>query len=254
MEHLIFGFPPIGYSPHIPCFNSQPAEWIEPTAWQAASEDNFHSIVRTLQPSEFDTAIVEAGDKDEQLGFCAAPMSLDEVSELHRPVKLIRRFCIQQPGGKLRVIDDAAASGQSALSSDANKLDLCSSIQPGIHVRLLQQALHRHQGELIFVLMTLRQGVRISPMPIDRCLSGQMIHGLFWWLTGIQQPMQLNAVATTDYCLVFHWLLLHSIGGPGSCRASFVDWAWCFVLCTLMTSLYRTSSLVKVQLNGFVVA
>ena len=150
MEHLIFGFPSIGYSPHIPCFNSQPAEWIEPTAWQAASEENFHATVRTLQPSEFDAAIVEAGDKDEQLGFCAPPMSLDEVKQLNRPVKLIRRFCIQQPGGKLRVIDDAAASGQSALSSDANKLDLCSSIQPGIHVRLLRQALHRHQGEFDF--------------------------------------------------------------------------------------------------------
>lgn len=62
---------------------------------------------------------------------------------LHRPVRLIRRFCI-------RVIDDAAASGQSALSSDANKLDLCSSIQPGIHTRLLQQALARHHHTLQF--------------------------------------------------------------------------------------------------------
>ena len=64
---------------------------------------------------------------------------------------LIRRFCIQQPSGKLRVIDDAADGGQSALSSDANKLDLCTSIQPGLHVQLLWQAASSssHQSELL---------------------------------------------------------------------------------------------------------
>jgi len=31
-----------------------------------------------------------------------------------------------------RVIDDANDGGHSALSSDANKLDLCTAIQPGI--------------------------------------------------------------------------------------------------------------------------
>ena len=47
-----------------------------------------------------------------------------------RPFRLIRRFCIQQ--GDKCVIDDANDGGQSALSSDANKLDLCTAIQPGI--------------------------------------------------------------------------------------------------------------------------
>ena len=49
-------------------------------------------------------------------------------------------LCIQQ-WEKCRVIDDANDGGQSALSSDANKLDLCTAIQPGIHVRLLATAL-----------------------------------------------------------------------------------------------------------------
>ena len=39
--------------------------------------------------------------------------------------------------GKLRVIDDAAAGGQSAHSSDCNKLDLCSAIQPTISCKVL---------------------------------------------------------------------------------------------------------------------
>jgi len=146
MEHLVFGFPSIGYSPHVACYNSQPAEWIPPFSWQTDATAAFQVLVRQLQPSEFDEAILEAGIKDEKLGFCGPPMSLEEVHSLNRPVRLIRRFCIQQPGGKLRVIDDAAASGQSALSSDSNKLDLCSSIQPGIHVRLLSRALLSHQG------------------------------------------------------------------------------------------------------------
>ena len=47
------------------------------------------------------------------------------------------RFCIQQPSGKLRVINDAADGGQSELSHDSNKLDLRTSIQPGLHVQLL---------------------------------------------------------------------------------------------------------------------
>lgn len=146
MEHLVFGFPSIGYSPHIACYNSQPAEWISPLAWQLDASEKFHSLVQQLQPSEFDEAILEAGDKDEQLGFCGPAMSLEKVRALHQPVRLIRRFCIKQPGGKLRVIDDAAASGQSDLSSDSNKLDLCSSIQPGIHLRLLSRALRYHHG------------------------------------------------------------------------------------------------------------
>ena len=44
MEHLVFGFPSIGYSPHVPCFNSQPADWIDPDAWQVDAADHFHAF------------------------------------------------------------------------------------------------------------------------------------------------------------------------------------------------------------------
>ena len=39
-----------------------------------------HSIIRHLQPSEFDTAILEAGEKDEKFVFCGPPMTLQEVN------------------------------------------------------------------------------------------------------------------------------------------------------------------------------
>ena len=104
--------------------------------WTTAMEDA-KRICDRLRPGEFDDAIMEAGAKDENLGFCGPRMSWEELCAFDRPFRLIRRFCIQQPGGKLRVIDDAADGGQSALSSDGNKLDLCTAIQPGLHVRLL---------------------------------------------------------------------------------------------------------------------
>ena len=97
-------------------------------------------ILKHLRPGPLDTEIVKAGDKDESLGFCSAPFSWEHLLSLDRPFRLIRRFCIQQ-GEKCRVIDDANDGRQSALSSDANKLDLCTAIQPGIHVRLLATAL-----------------------------------------------------------------------------------------------------------------
>ena len=74
------------------------------------------------------------------LVFAVNPSLGNIFLNLDRPFRLIRRFCIQQ-GDKCRVIDDANDGGQSALSSDANKLDLCTAIQPGIHVRLLATAL-----------------------------------------------------------------------------------------------------------------
>ena len=77
-------------------------------------------------------------------------MSWGALSALKRPFRLIRRFCIQQGCGKLRVIDDATDGGQSALSSDCSKLDLCSAIQPGISAQLLWQATLAQAGPFAF--------------------------------------------------------------------------------------------------------
>ena len=83
-------------------------------------------IVQSLRPGEYDETIVQAGEDDQAKGFLRLT-------------------------GKLRVIDDAADGGQSALSSDAKRLDLCTSIQPGLHVQLLWQAASSssHREELL---------------------------------------------------------------------------------------------------------
>ena len=108
-------------------------------------------IIRSLRRGEHDAAIVQAGEDDQAKGFCDPPLTWAQLCQELPRFRLIRRFCVQQPSGKLRVIDDAADGGQSALSSDANKLDLCTSIQPGLHVQLLWQAASSssHQSELL---------------------------------------------------------------------------------------------------------
>ena len=73
-------------------------------------------------------------------------MQVTKATEKKKPFRLIKRFCIQQPSGKLRVIDDAAAGGQSRLSQDGSKLDLCSAVQPGLNARLLWEAKTHLQG------------------------------------------------------------------------------------------------------------
>ena len=68
------------------------------------------AVVGSLRPSPWDEEILKAGVEDEAKGFCSAPMSWDDLFALKRPSRLIRRFCIQQASGKLRV-DDANDGG-----------------------------------------------------------------------------------------------------------------------------------------------
>ena len=143
MHNLLVGFPSIGFSPHVPSFTSQPGRWISwDEIWETSYSDALR-ILTSLKPGHLDQEIVKAGEKDEHLGFCSAPFSWEDLLRADRPFRLIRRFCLQQ-GDKCRVIDDAHVGGQSSLSSDANKLDLCAAIQPGLHIRLLFAALRSH--------------------------------------------------------------------------------------------------------------
>ena len=55
--------------------------------------------------------------------------------------RLIKRFVITQASGKKRVIDDAAAGGQSQLSADGNRLQFTTALQPCQRVKLLVDTL-----------------------------------------------------------------------------------------------------------------
>ena len=67
--------------------------------------------------------------------LCYGAASLEPVGEAHhRRADPADSCVIIQSSGKKRVIDDAAKGGQSALSSDANKLVLCSLLRPAQHI------------------------------------------------------------------------------------------------------------------------
>ena len=135
---LIYGFSAVGFSPHMPIYKAQPAHYITDDSIYQDALREADRIIQSLRPGEHDAAIVQAGEEDQ---LC---------HELPR-FRLIRRFCIQQPSGKQRVIDDAADGGQSALSSDAKKLDLCTGIQPGLRVQFVWEAASSssHPSELL---------------------------------------------------------------------------------------------------------
>jgi len=56
-------------------------------------------------------------------------------------VRLMRRFVITQSTGKQRIIDDAAAGGQSDASTDENMLGFCNALQPAHHLATLADEL-----------------------------------------------------------------------------------------------------------------
>ena len=77
----------------------------------------------------------------------AAPLTLAELLRVtkDRPFRLIPRCIIVQSSGKKRIIDNGDTGGQSSLSSDWNKLALCSPLRPAQHVSLIAASMPRQQ-------------------------------------------------------------------------------------------------------------
>ena len=97
-------------------------------------------ILNQIQPGPDDEVVCAAGEEDEQLGFRGPSMGPEELLSLRIPFRLIRRFVITQASGKKRCIDDAHLGFQSEFSSDGNRLQFCSAIQPCLHVQALAKA------------------------------------------------------------------------------------------------------------------
>ena len=99
-----FWFPGRGLGPPQGTFG------VLPVQMQIASAEIYaHLYLATPSP--------KPNSKMRREGLLWANMTWSELAACGRPFRLIRRFCMQQPGGKLRVIDDAADGGQSALNS-----------------------------------------------------------------------------------------------------------------------------------------
>ena len=145
---LIRGLPAVGYAPPYGIFPQQPAEVISMSevldGWQ---EHNQH-ILNQLRAGKDDEFLLQQSLEDAANGFCTAPLRRPDFlrSIGNKAHRLIPRCVITQSSGKQRVIDNGDTGGQSALSSDANKLTLCSPLRPAQHIRL---AMHRWTDEEI---------------------------------------------------------------------------------------------------------
>ena len=93
-----------------------------------------------------------------------------------QPFRLIPRCVITQSSGKQRIIDNADVGGQSELSSDPNKLVLCSPIRPAQHVAVAMA--HMGESDLVDAQETWEGGgedwpdaYRHCPMPREQSLA-----------------------------------------------------------------------------------
>ncbi|CAE7251852.1 unnamed protein product [Symbiodinium sp. CCMP2592] len=137
-SHLLFGMPAVGTS--LPCgvFPQQSFDTI-PLHRLFENVDSHNKAVQgSIRPGPHDDFLLEQSTKDFEAGFCSAPLSWSELLRhtKGKPIRLIPRCVISQASGKQRVIDNADHGGQSELSSDSNKLVLCSALRPAQHVSL----------------------------------------------------------------------------------------------------------------------
>ena len=139
-HHLFTGFPAVGYLPPCGIWDSQSVDFISLQDVLQQGQSDGHQLMQRLRPSEDDAVIHEAGAKDESHGWRSAPLSPAQLSQ-YDGYRLIKRFVITQASGKKRVIDDAAAGGQSQLSADGNRLQFTTALQPCQHVKLLVDTL-----------------------------------------------------------------------------------------------------------------
>ena len=135
---LVAGLPAVGYSPPCGVFPEQPAHYVRPCEIFEDWQKHNAYILDQLKPGADDIFLLDQSVKDASLGFCSYPMSdqqlLAKVGDA--PFRLIPRKVITQSSGKQRIIDDAFVGKQSELSSDGNKLTLCSPLRPAQHIQV----------------------------------------------------------------------------------------------------------------------
>ena len=133
---LIRGLPAVGYAPPYTIFPEQAAVKLAMQDVLEGWQTHNTSLLSTLHPGKDDEFLLSQSVQDAEQGFCTFPMGRPEFLKLikNQPHRLIPRCVITQSSGKQRVIDNADHGGQSALSSDANKLVLCSPLRVAQHI------------------------------------------------------------------------------------------------------------------------
>ena len=134
---LVCGLPAVGYAPPYGIFPEQEARRIPFEEVVMGAEANNQRILATLRAGKDDVFLLSQSTLDAERGFCTYPMRRRELLQAVKgaPFRLIPRCVITQSSGKQRIIDNADQGGQSELSSDANKLVLCTPLRPAQHIR-----------------------------------------------------------------------------------------------------------------------
>ena len=108
------------------------------------------SLAHRIPTVEESEAMLQACAKDELAGF-AGPLVTEEAMRRRFPAGWapVERFNLQQFSAagtvKNRPIDNAKRSGHNDTADAVEKLDLCSAVQPVLHVQALFAALQKRQ-------------------------------------------------------------------------------------------------------------
>ena len=101
-------------------------------------EHNQH-ILNQLKAGKDDAFLLQQSMEDARNGFLHTPSAASRVPQVHwQPgTPPYPALCHHPKFGKQRAIDNGDTGGQSDLSSDANKLTLCSPVRPAQHISLV---------------------------------------------------------------------------------------------------------------------
>ena len=190
---LIAGLPAVGFAPHYNIFPLQPSQRISQLEVLTDWESHNAAMLRSLKPGRDDQFLLSQSQADADRGFCTYPLKRADMLSLvkNQPHRLIPRCVITQSSGKQRIIDNADVGGQSSLSSDANKLVLCSPLRPAQHIAvthsyLSEQALTEAQASDAWESggEDWPDAYRHSPMNRDEALGCVVV----WWHTEWAEP------------------------------------------------------------------
>ena len=135
---FIQGLPAVGLAPPYGIFPQQPALPITLEDVFFDCEARNSEIRASLKPGLHDDFLLSQSVADAEAGFCTPPLTWNQLlrATQGKPIRLIPRCVIQESSGKQRIIDNAHTGGQSAFSSESNKLVLCSALRPAQHAAL----------------------------------------------------------------------------------------------------------------------
>ena len=164
---FVQGLPAVGLAPFYGIFPQQPALPITLEDVFFDCEARNSEIKASLKPGLHDDFLLSQSVADAEAGFCTPPLTWSQLlrATQGKPIRLIPRCVTQQSSGKQRIIDNAHTGGQSAFSSESNKLVLCSALRPAQHAALAVSAFGFDRAKEVLQHDSLEGGGKIGRTP-----------------------------------------------------------------------------------------